>query len=62
VKLLDFSSPWFKPLSRRIGVTAVCAVWCLVEVWGGNTFWTILTAGLTGLTGWNLLYAYPPKE
>jgi len=44
--------PWLKPLSRRVGTTAVCVAWLAFESWqepGSLWFW--LAAGTTdGLT------------
>ena len=62
MKLFDFGNPWFRPLPRRLAVTGICAMWTVFELIMGSTWWLATAAILTALSGWFLIYAYPPKE
>jgi hypothetical protein len=44
--------PWLKPLGRRIGTAAACALWVAFEAWyeaGGIWFWLALGATVYAL-------------
>jgi hypothetical protein len=46
--------PWLKPLNRRVGVAALCALWLGFEAYydlGGLWFW--LAAGATAYAIWD---------
>lgn len=58
MKLFDLRHPFFRPLWRRVAVTAVCVVWAVVELMGGNVFWAILFGGLGGLCAWEFFIVY----
>lgn len=55
---------FFKPLWRRVAVTAVCAVWAALELWHGEQVWILITLGLTAYAVWNFFITFeksPPK-
>jgi len=55
---------FFRPLWRRVAVTAVCAIWALLELWHGEQVWILITVGLTAYAVWNFFITFeksPPK-
>jgi hypothetical protein len=56
---------FFRPLWRRVVVTAVCAVWAGLEILHGEQVWILITLGLTAYAVWNFFIAFeksPPKS
>ncbi len=58
MKFFDVRHPFFRPLWRRIAVTAVCLGWALFELSGANVFWAILFGGIGGLCVWEFFIVY----
>jgi hypothetical protein len=50
---------FFRPLWRRIAVTAVCVVWAALELWHGEQMWIWITLGLSAYAVWNFFIAFP---
>lgn len=58
--MLGFDHPFFRPLWRRIALTAVTLGWAAFELATGNPFWAILFGALGAAALWGLLIAYDP--
>jgi len=54
---------WFRPMWRRVAVTAFLAVWCAWE-WGWNhePFWGVLVGAALAYSLYNFFYAFPKEE
>jgi hypothetical protein len=50
---------FFRPLWRRVGVTAVCVIWAGLELWGRDQLWIVITLGLTAYAVWSFFIAFP---
>ena len=50
---------WFRPLWRRVVVTAVCAVWAAMELLHHDQTWILITLGLTAYAVWTLFLTFP---
>ena len=54
---------WFRPLWRRIAVTAFLAVWCAWEwVWNQEPFWGVLVGAALAYSLYNFFYAFPKED
>lgn len=54
---------WFRPLWRRVAVTAFLAVWCAWEwLWNKDQFWGWLVAAALAYSLYNFFYAFPKGE
>ena len=49
---------FFRPLWRRVAVTAVCVVWAALELWHGEQLWIVITLGLTAYAVWSFFIAF----
>lgn len=56
--LRDSDRAFFKPLWRRIAVTAVCALWSAFEFANGQTFWGVLTGAIAAYAAWIFFAAW----
>lgn len=52
---------FFRPLWRRIAVTAFCAVWAVIEIIGRDQMWIFITLGLTAYAAWSFFIAFPKE-
>ena len=50
---------FFRPLWRRIAVTAFCAVWAVIEIIGRDQTWILISLALTAYAGWTFFIAFP---
>ena len=50
---------WFRPLWRRVLVTAVCVVWAALELWHGDQMWILITVGLSAYAVWIFFLTFP---
>lgn len=51
---------FFRPLWRRVLVTAVCVVWCGFEVFfSRDQFWMVLSGLAVAYSVWNFFLAFP---
>ena len=50
---------WFRPLWRRVAVTAVCVVWAALELWHGDQMWMLITLGLSVYAIWIFFLTFP---
>ena len=56
---------FFRPLWRRVAVTAVCVIWAGVEFLHGDQLWITITLALTAYAVWNFFIAFdknPPPQ
>jgi hypothetical protein len=54
------NSPFYRPLWRRIAITAVVALWLAIEVYyGGDGFWTVIAAGMLCYALWIFFLSWP---
>lgn len=60
--MFDFTHPWYQPLSHRIGVVLVCAIWFAMELWMQGPFWMALSGAATGFTFWKLILTFPSSR
>ncbi len=60
--LFDLQHPWFKPLWRRVLVTAVCVFWTVLELYTGDPFWAMLFGALAAYSIWSFFFAFNPRE
>ncbi len=60
--LIDFRHPFFRPLTRRIVIFCLVAIWTLVEFFGGSTGWVIFFAALTAYVGWGFFLSGQADE
>jgi hypothetical protein len=50
---------FFRPLWRRVAVTAVCVTWAGLELFGHDQTWMFITLGLTAYAVWTLFIKFP---
>ena len=54
---------WFRPLWRRVAVTAFLAVWLAWEIlWNRDTFWSVLVGAALAYSLYNFFIAFPKAE
>jgi hypothetical protein len=59
--LKDRDVNFFRPLWRRIAVTAVCVVWAAIEATHGDQLWIAITVGLTAYAVWTFFIRFPKE-
>ncbi|MCY0094246.1 hypothetical protein [Hoeflea ulvae] len=60
--LIDFRHPFFRPMTRRVVIFALVAIWTVVEFFAGSQGWVIFFAALTAYVGWGLFLSGQPDE
>ena len=58
--LFDVQTPFFRPLWRRIVVTAVCFVWAAVEIASEGVMWAILFGAAGLYLAWQFFVVFRP--
>ena len=58
--LLDIRHPFFRPLWRRVVVTAICLVWAVVEFAFGSPMFGILSGALGAWCLYQLFWIFDP--
>lgn len=53
---------WFRPVWRRVVVTAFLAAWCVWEWINGDMFWSVLVTAALAYSLYNFFYAFPKDE
>lgn len=54
---------WFRPLWRRVAVTAFLALWTAWEwLWNQEPFWGVLVGAAFAYSLYNFFYAFPKEE
>lgn len=62
MKALDIRHPFFLPRWRRIAVTGVCVVWCVVELAFGSALWALGIGGIAVYLINVLFLSFDPKD
>ena len=57
----DVHSTFFRPLWRRMAVTAVCIVWAAVELATGAVMWAMLFGAASAYLAWQFFVAFDPR-
>ena len=60
MSLLDVRTPFFRPLWRRIAVTAACIAWAAVEFATGAVFWATLFGAASIYLAWQFFVDFRP--
>ena len=60
-RLLDLQHPFFRPLWRRVVITAICLLWGLFEFAQGAPVWGVLFLGLGAICAWEFFVAFDPR-
>jgi len=53
------SSPFYKPLWRRIAITAGIAVWLAIEIYNNSGFWIVLVGAALCYAVWIFFLSWP---
>ena len=54
---------WFRPLWRRVALTAFLALWLAWEaLWNQDQFWSLLVGAALAYSLYNFFYAFPKEE
>lgn len=61
-KLFEVRHPIFRPLWRRVAVTALCVIWAAFEWSNGNTFWAILFGACGVHLLWQFFIRFDPAD
>jgi hypothetical protein len=56
---LEHNSPFYRPLWRRIAITAVVALWLAFEIHGGDGMWTAIAGGMLCYAVWIFFLNWP---
>lgn len=62
MKLLDIQHPFFRPLWRRVAVTAICLLWALFELATGSPFFGILFGAAGLYCAYQFFVVFHPKD
>jgi len=60
--MFDLDHPFFRPLWRRIAVTAVALVWAGVELANGSIFWAMLFGAFGVYAVWGFFITFDPGD
>ena len=52
---------FFRPLWRRVAVTAVCVVWAGLELRHGDQMWILITLGMSAYAIWMFFITFPKE-
>lgn len=52
---------FFRPLWRRVAVTAVCVVWAGIELTHGDQMWIMITLGMSAYAIWMFFISFPKE-
>lgn len=53
------NSPFYKPLWRRIVITAVVALWVAFEIYQGSGFWLVIAVAMLCYALWIFFLSWP---
>lgn len=60
MSLFDVQTPFFRPLWRRVAVTAVCLAWAAMEVANGAVLWAVLFGAAGLYLAWQFFVVFEP--
>ena len=52
-------SPFYKPLWRRIVITAIVALWVAFEIYQGGGFWLVIAVAMLCYALWIFFLSWP---
>ena len=59
-RFYEQNSPFYRPLWRRVAITAVVALWLGIEIYyGGSGFWTVIATGMLCYAVWTFFLSWP---
>ncbi|PWE49140.1 hypothetical protein DEM26_14895 [Thioclava sp. NG1] len=61
-RFLDFDTPWFRPLWKRLLVVGVALGWGLFELVAGEPGFAILFLAMGGYAAYRLFVTFKPRE
>lgn len=53
------SSPFYRPLWRRVAITAVVALWLAFEIYNESGFWIAIAAAMLCYALWTFFLSWP---
>ncbi len=62
MKLLDAKHPFFRPLWRRVVITAICVAWAFVELTRGAHGWALIFGAMGALCIYEFFVVYAPDD
>jgi hypothetical protein len=60
--LIDTSSAFYKPLSRRLVICLTAILWMVLETWHRDPFWSVISAACAAYCVYTLFWAYKTPE
>ncbi len=60
--MFDLNHPFFRPLWRRVLVTAFCLGWAAFEAAMGNPVWAVITAAIGIYCGYGFFVTFDPRD
>ncbi|WP_337269063.1 hypothetical protein [Oryzifoliimicrobium ureilyticus] len=61
MQLIDPKHPVYRHLWVRLSIIAVCFAWCLVEIFGGDPLWAVLSGACGVYALYMLVITYKPQ-
>ena len=55
---LDLRVPFFRPMWRRVATVTAIAIWTIIEVLYGNSWWALLAGGIGVYAAYVLFFDY----
>jgi len=62
VYLIDTSSPFYKPLGRRLIICLAAIAWAALEGWHHEPFWSVISLASAVYCVYTLFWTYKPPE
>ena len=62
VYLIDTSSPFYKPLGRRLVICLAAIAWAALEGWHREPFWSVISLACAVYCVYTLFWTYKPPE
>lgn len=58
-RFTEQNSPFYKPLWRRIVITAIVALWVAFEIYQGSGFWLVIAVAMLCYALWIFFLSWP---
>ena len=58
-RFYEQNSPFYRPLWRRIAITAFVALWLAVEIYHESGFWIVIAAAMLCYALWIFFLSWP---
>ena len=62
IYLIDTSSPFYKPLGRRLVICLAAIAWAALEGWHHEPFWSVISLACAVYCVYVLFWTYKPPE